>query len=95
MQENVVLEKLRKSYKFVDLVFGTHNIFKLAELMYTSFNEDKTVFDIWQDTQMIVENLPSERKYSFKTGVNIMYGCNNFCSYRNIRYFILYSFNQI
>lgn len=86
MQENVVIEKLKSSYKFVDLVFGTHNIFKLAELMYISINEDKTVFDIWKDTTMIVEDLPSERKYSFKAGVNIMYGCNNFCSYCIVPY---------
>ena len=86
MQENVVIEKLKSSYKFVDLVFGTHNIFKLAELMYMSINEDKTVFDIWKDTTMIVEDLPSERKYSFKAGVNIMYGCNNFCSYCIVPY---------
>ena len=86
MQEDVVIEKLKSSYKFVDLVFGTHNIFKLAELIYVSINSRRTVFDIWQDTTMVVEDLPSKRKYPFKAGVNIMYGCNNFCSYCIVPY---------
>ena len=80
MQEEHVVEKIKKSYKFVDLIFGTHNIFKLAELLYERLSGQKSVIDIWQGTTEIVEDLPSERKYSFKSGVNIMYGCNNFCS---------------
>ena len=86
MQEEHVVEKIKKSYKFVDLIFGTHNIFKLAELLYERISGQKSVIDIWQGTTEIVEDLPSERKYSFKSGVNIMYGCNNFCSYCIVPY---------
>lgn len=86
MQEEHVVEKIKKSYKFVDLIFGTHNIFKLAELLYERLSGQKSVIDIWQGTTEIVEDLPSERRYSFKSGVNIMYGCNNFCSYCIVPY---------
>ena len=86
MQEEHVVEKIKKSYKFVDLIFGTHNIFKLAELLYERLSGQKSVIDIWQGTTEIVEDLPSERKYSFKSGVKIMYGCNNFCSYCIVPY---------
>ena len=86
MQEPEVVEKLKKSYRFVDIIFGTHNIFKFAELIVRNFEEKDMVIDIWKDTQEIVEDLPNERKYSFKSGVNIMFGCNNFCSYCIVPY---------
>lgn len=86
MQEENVVEKIKKSYKFVDVVFGTHNIFKLAELLYKRIESNKMVIDIWKDTDMIVEDLPIERKFSFKSGVNIMFGCDNFCSYCIVPY---------
>ena len=86
MQEETVVEKIKSSYRFVDLVFGTHNIYKLAELIYDRLTYNKPVIEILKDTDAIVEELPIERKYPFKSGVNIMFGCNNFCSYCIVPY---------
>ena len=86
MQEPEVVEKLKKQYRYVDLVFGTHNIYKFAELIVTRFESERMVIDIWKDTDKIVEDLPNERKFTFKSGVNIMFGCNNFCSYCIVPY---------
>lgn len=86
MQEEAVLTKIQKSYRHVDLIFGTHNIYKFPELLHTLVESEGRVVDIWKEHKEIVEDLPSVRKQSFKASVNIMYGCNNFCTYCIVPY---------
>lgn len=86
MQENLVLEKLKKSYPQVDLIFGTHNLYKFPELLQAMLSSGERIIDIWKEHGEIVEDLPSNRKYSFKASVNVMFGCNNFCTYCIVPY---------
>ncbi|OOB79372.1 MAG: tRNA (N6-isopentenyl adenosine(37)-C2)-methylthiotransferase MiaB [Epulopiscium sp. Nuni2H_MBin003] len=86
MQQDVVLNTLKKSYNFVDIIFGTYNIYKLPELLQTRIETGDKIIDIWETHEEIVEDLPSIRKYNFKSCVNIMYGCNNFCTYCIVPY---------
>ncbi|MBO5521859.1 MAG: hypothetical protein J5973_09325, partial [Eubacterium sp.] len=87
MQEPGVIETIRRDYPYVNLVFGTHNLFRLPELVASVLDSPQEQFiAILKDTNEIVEDLPKIRKYSFKSGVNIMFGCNNFCSYCIVPY---------
>ena len=86
MQQDTVLETISQKYRHVDLVFGTFNLYKLPELMKTREESGCTVFDIWQENQEVVEDLPSIRHFPYKASVNIMFGCNNFCSYCIVPY---------
>ena len=79
---NVILEK----YKHVDIIFGTNNIHKLPILIDRHKQTNETVVDIIEDTRDIDDNIEANRRYSFKAFVNIMYGCNNFCTYCIVPY---------
>jgi len=87
-QEEGVVKTIQDKYKWLNIVFGTHNIYKFPELLYTyiSLIDEETVVDVWDIDGNIVEGLPSVRRYDFKAFVNIMYGCNNFCTYCIVPY---------
>ena len=113
MQEPDEIDKIKRSYPHIDLIFGTHNIYTFGELIFDLFskragaaveldphgndvlylsdeegrhNSGKRIVSVWRDTSDIVEELPNDRKNPFKQGVNIIFGCNNFCSYCIVPY---------
>jgi len=85
-QQHEVGEKIRRRAPHVDLIFGTHNIHQLPDLIARVKEGRKTVIDIWETEGDIIENLPSTRVEGVKAYVTIMYGCNNFCTYCIVPY---------
>ena len=93
-QEESAVEKIKKSYPYVDLIFGTHNLFCFPQYLCEVYESKNGGFDpkghkitqIWDATDEIVEDLPVERKYSYKSGINIMFGCDNYCTYCIVPY---------
>lgn len=86
MQQKHIADKIKKSYPFVDLVFGTHNIHCLPELIYRALTGRKRVFEIPDMDGAIAEGVPVKRDNDAKAWLPIMYGCNNFCTYCIVPY---------
>lgn len=86
MQEEHITEKIKKSYPFVDVVFGTHTLHKFPEDLYTAITKNKKVKDVIDIDGEIYEGLPVKRSSNRQASVIIMYGCNNFCSYCIVPY---------
>lgn len=85
-QKEHIVAKLKKSYPHVDIVFGTHNIHELPDLLLQSYMKKSRQIHVMEDGIKTYQNLPSHRLYDFKAFVNIMFGCNNFCSYCVVPY---------
>ncbi|NLL82391.1 MAG: tRNA (N6-isopentenyl adenosine(37)-C2)-methylthiotransferase MiaB, partial [Tissierellia bacterium] len=86
MQREDIREVVLSKYRHVDLIFGTNNIHKLPQLIRRHLESGKIIVDINEENREIEESIDANRKYSFKAFVNIMYGCNNFCTYCIVPY---------
>lgn len=86
MQQQHVIDTIKTKYPWVDIIFGTHNIHQFPELVDNALNEKKKQIEVWPDGGEIVEGLPTKRLFDCKALVNIMFGCNNFCTYCIVPY---------
>ncbi len=87
MQDKKSVDFIHEKFGFIDIIFGTHNLYCLPQLLYKRLiNGEKRVEYIIDDSSDIVENLPVSRKYFFKSGINITFGCDNFCTYCIVPY---------
>ncbi len=86
MQQKHVVELIKRKYRHVELIFGTHNLYKFPELVYEVIDKRTRVIDVWDSEGAIAEGMPLERKDRIKAWLTVMYGCNNFCSYCIVPY---------
>lgn len=86
MQQQHIIDTIKSKYPWVDIIFGTHNIHRFPELLEKVYSEKKKIAETFEDSDQIVEGLPAKRLYKHKSFVNIMYGCNNFCTYCIVPY---------
>lgn len=86
MQQPYIVDQLKKRYPWVDVIFGTHNIHQLPQLIEETKGKPKTLIDIWEESRETLEGLPAKRIHSYKALVNVTFGCNNFCTYCIVPY---------
>lgn len=86
MQQQHIIDTVKSKYPWVDIIFGTHNIHRFPALLEKVYREKQKVLEVFPDSAEIVEGLPAKRLYQHKSFVNIMYGCNNFCTYCIVPY---------
>ncbi len=85
-QEESVVEKILTKYQFIDIIFGTHNIHRLPELLTQAIFTKEKVIEVWSQEGEIIEELPKSRDFDYKAWVNIIYGCDKFCTYCIVPY---------
>jgi tRNA-2-methylthio-N6-dimethylallyladenosine synthase len=85
-QEESVVNKILKTYNFVDMIFGTHNIHRLPTILNEAYMSKEMVVEVWSKEGDVIENLPKVRRGNIKGWVNIMYGCDKFCTYCIVPY---------
>lgn len=86
MQQEHASERIRKKYKFVDMVFGTHALYRFPELLYEVLSQRTRIFDAFEDDGAIAEGVPIINEKNYKAQIPIAYGCNNFCTYCVVPY---------
>ncbi|MGN0803283.1 MAG: tRNA (N6-isopentenyl adenosine(37)-C2)-methylthiotransferase MiaB [Candidatus Faecivicinus sp.] len=85
-QEKGMAETMKKRYPFIDLIYGTHNLYRLPEYLYRVLRDRTPVVEVVETDGEVVEGMPEKRDSAFSAYVNIMYGCNNFCTYCIVPY---------
>jgi tRNA-2-methylthio-N6-dimethylallyladenosine synthase len=86
MQQKEIVDEVKRKYKHVDIVFGTHNIHKFPGMLFNYLTDNLRIIDVWESDGQIIEGMPISRKKGIKAWVSVMFGCNNFCSYCVVPY---------